>query len=152
MLANIFFIPFPLSAADCMVMRENTAVRARRALRGSSCLFSPPHCARVCVSPTARYVSIAGHHVTCQGSWVLGQVFFSLLSLLVSDHLTELQRTTPHTYTHTHGPTLPRAPLRSTLRKRYLSEDGRIDGGMDVERCSRFTPSAQNKTTSKVIL
>lgn len=90
-------------------MNHRGACAPSLALRGLS--------ARMCVSPTVRYVPIAGHHVTCQGSRVLGQVFQSQIIHGASS-----------TATHTARPS--RAHLRSTLRNEHWR--GWVDGCMDA--------------------
>ncbi|KAL7377561.1 hypothetical protein ABVT39_001310 [Epinephelus coioides] len=92
--------------------------------------------AHVCVSPTVRYVPIAGHPRHVSGLPGPGPSF------TVSDHPRKPQQSDPHTHTHTYTARPSRAHLRSTLRNQHLSEDGRMDGCMDVDRCSRLTQRA----------
>lgn len=104
--------------------------RGVRAQLGSSWLFSRR--ARARVSPSVRYVPIAGYHVTCQGSRVLGQVS------PVSDH-----PRSHSTATHTVRPS--RAHLRSTLRNQHLGEDGGMHGCTDVDRLTERADEDHSK-------
>ena len=94
--------------------------------------------ARMSVSPTVRYVPIAGHHVTCQGSRVLRpSFFFFFLSPPPSLFCVRSSAEPLWSTADPHGPDPPARISRSTLRKTDTSArmDGRGGSRTDVDGC-----------------